>query len=609
MPSPRVQPTSENNQPRITILTSDPRKNANAPNYSTTFSLEEMTQSEKTASSTSSVVSSSTTSQIPSDIPSYIPSQSFSDAPSLIPSDQPSLIPSDQPSLTPSHVPSLAPTQTSPSYPPSQTVSSTPSKSPTSAPSNSSSQTPTVAPSVFVADSIPSESGISAAPNAENNQITYSTVQLVEIITQTENEMSEDDVKLFQSICKSEFLPTFLPKIEEAGYERIDCVILSQSIAKRRKLQEESDQTYFLLSVLLEIKSAVALPDHVTFSHVVSLTFETFSEEFRSMLGSMQYFPSIHSSDRGSTFNGVQGGVNPPSSNEGMTTVMLVGALLGGAALALFVSALIIIHRSRQPWGAGTENNRPSEETRQNRCFSQKARSVPKVIGFITDIAVSENEIPASGPRSIASDKSSNPEDAPSNMNKECHSKTTEGSGSVDSSLHGLDLLQSSVSSGESKIANRKRMAKIKTGCRRKSDENSQKHREIQHLDSPESDDSIDLECGVESTTNTHAQTRMEDCYTAPLKGDYVQRNKTPDGENFLQMHLDNAAHTGEVLNDLGQFEEEWHDRLTRVRVSASAETPRQANTHYSRPPRSRNTNFSPMSNDLLREFTDAESL
>lgn len=565
-----------------------------------------------TPSTSGSAIPSEYYSESPSSIPTFVHSNASSTLGSAIPTHVVEL-----PSASPSEVNSASPTS-SPTYRPSLIVSTRPSIDLTSTPSNLSSENPTIAPSTFISNSIPGEAEVSVMPTSEKIPRVYSTVQLLEYTTSTENEMSENDVKVFQSICKSEFLPAYLPKTQEADYHGIDCVVLRQSIDKRRKLQE-TDERQFLLSVLLEITSVVYLPDSAAFNHIVSLTFRVFSEKFRLMLGSMSYFPSIQSSDDMPIVDGIQGSAKSPSSDHGMTSAMLVGALLGGAALALVVSALII-HSSRQSRRGGAENISPRELRRENRCVSPKARTVPEVIGFMTDSAVIQKEFPSSSPKSIVSEKSIN-DDGNSLGLKQCLSKAsslerTEGSGSLDSSLHGLDLLQSSMSSGnlsseESKLPNRKKKtATILIGRRRKSDESSQKHKETQPLDSAENnDDSIDLECGVDSTSNAHTQARIEDCYTASPTGDYVQRSETLEGESFLQMHLDNAAHTGEVLNDLGQFEEEWHDRMTRVRVSASAETPRQANTHYRRPPRSRNMVSSSMSNDLLSEFTDAESV
>jgi hypothetical protein len=468
-----------------------------------------------------------------------------------------------------------------PTYQPKQPAVSRPSPGP-------SQKSPTNAPSVFVDTDI----------NGQGETI-HSTAQLLDLTISSETELSEDDVRIFQNICKSEFLPTFLPETFNADYNKIDCQILSQSVGKQRRLQGDNDSNGFLLSVLLQVRSEVKLPGNVAFSNIVALTFHTYSDELLSLLGSMAYFPSVSVNDKGPIFTEIQGEENPPGTNKGITTTMLAAALLGGAVLAVVVSTLII-RRSRQSWEVRSNRSRPKETA------SSSVRSIPRVIGFATDGVIVERG-DAFGSTSVASESSHDAEQSSKNVNMECKSKTnsaerTEGSGSLDSSLHGLDILQSSVSSGESKLPDKKLIARF-IGRRRKSDESNNKLNETFTLNPLASEDMCtDLECGADSTNKVHKKAQTDSVHK-------LAKKESCEGESILQMHLDNAAHTGEVLNDLGQFEEQWHDRLTRVRVSASAETPRQRNTQYSRPPRSRSMIFSSMSNDVLSEFTDAESL
>ncbi len=468
-----------------------------------------------------------------------------------------------------------------PTQQPIQPVVSTPSPGP--------SQNPTDAPSIFV-----------DTDNNGQGETIHSTVQLLDLTTLAETELNEDDVRIFQNLCKREFLPTFLPKTYNADYNKIDCQILNQNLGKQRKLQEENDSSEFVLSILLQVRSEVKLPDNVAFSNIVALTFHTYSDELLSLLGSMAYFPAVDVSDKGPIITEIQGEENPTDTNKGITSTMLAGALLGGAVLAIVVS-MLIIRRSRQSREVGANRSRPKDTA------SSSVRSIPRVIGFATDGVLVERG-DAFGPPSVASESSHDAEQVTRRANMECKSRTnsaerTEGSGSLDSSLHGLDILQSSVSSEESKLADKKLIARF-IGRRRKSDESNNKLNESFTLNPLASEDiCTDLECGADSTNKVQKKTKTDSVHKLAKKESDV-------GENILQMQLDNAAHTGEVLNDLGQFEEQWHDRLTRVRVSASAETPRQRNTtQYSRPPRSRSMIFSSMSNDVLSEFTDAESL
>lgn len=693
LPSSPLRPTKDDLLPRNKTesnisLNSTPPKNESSQNNST-FSLEEITQPDGSATYNPS----SHFSHIPSDIPSFVPSQSSSDELSNIPSDLPSLAPSDAPSLTPTQLhnsnisrrPSYAPTSQpfnefeiiaapvsvpvptlipsaipSRDYPKSSTSvptqvknnrpstegSATPSEEyffqSSAVPSSVRSNTPSATGSVTATPSVvssesrtprpsqsvtsrPSTSPVKASSTGVPSLFTqadtpnqdaaiHSTIQLLELATSTDSELSEDDVNMFQTICKSEFLATFLPRTHEANYNKIDCMILSQSIDKHSERQDEREPGEFLLSILLQVRSEVQLPDSVAFSHIVSLTFQNFSEELQLSLESMADFSSVHASDKGPIVTEIQGGINPPSNNGGITTTTLVGALLGGAVLALVVSGLIL-YRSRRAWGTGAYNTPSGDDARQSRFTSSSVRSVPRVIGFTMDSTAFEKGR-ASSPKSVSSEDSCNIEDLAKNLNVDCQSRTnsaekTEGSGSLDSSLHGLDLLQSSVSSGESKLPEGKRLARMKFNARRrKSEDNSYKPKVAQMLNALGSDDaSTDLECGIDLTSKPHAENRMDESVKVMPSDDCMQGSETPEGESILQMHLDDLAHTGEVLNDLGQFEEQWHDRLTRVRVSASAETPRQANTQYRRPPRSRSMIFSSMSNDVLSEFTDAESL
>jgi hypothetical protein len=79
------------------------------------------------------------------------------------------------------------------------------------------------------------------------------------------------------------------------------------------------------------------------------------------------------------------------------------------------------------------------------------------------------------------------------------------------------------------------------------------------------------------------ANNTFKECTDVSPQGQFLQRNETPSGGEFLQMNLTSAAHTGSVLDDLGKSEEEWKGQLNTT-MSATAPTPRADNTRSATP-------------------------
>jgi hypothetical protein len=75
----------------------------------------------------------------------------------------------------------------------------------------------------------------------------------------------------------------------------------------------------------------------------------------------------------------------------------------------------------------------------------------------------------------------------------------------------------------------------------------------------------------------------FKECRAESPQGWFLQKNETPSGREFLQINVTSAAHTGLVLDDLGQSEEEWKGKLNTT-LSATAPTPRADNTKSATP-------------------------
>ena len=78
-------------------------------------------------------------------------------------------------------------------------------------------------------------------------------------------------------------------------------------------------------------------------------------------------------------------------------------------------------------------------------------------------------------------------------------------------------------------------------------------------------------------TPNTKSYSRYEECEARSPVGRFLRKNHTPKGSSFLQMNVKSAAHTGDVLDDLSELEDQLQGRLDS-KTSATAETPKQAN-------------------------------
>jgi hypothetical protein len=96
----------------------------------------------------------------------------------------------------------------------------------------------------------------------------------------------------------------------------------------------------------------------------------------------------------------------------------------------------------------------------------------------------------------------------------------------------------------------------------------------------------------VGTAKNTDSHATIEECTARSPKGNFLQKNETPSGGEFLQLNVTSAAHTGNVLDDLGKSEQEWKGQLSAT-MSATAETPRVGNTQSANTHRSRHKIYS----------------
>lgn len=91
---------------------------------------------------------------------------------------------------------------------------------------------------------------------------------------------------------------------------------------------------------------------------------------------------------------------------------------------------------------------------------------------------------------------------------------------------------------------------------------------------------------GTPKERSKHRQSKFEECEVRSPVGRFLRKSETPSGSKFLQMNVTSAVHTGDVLDDLGQLETDMDGHL-ESKASATAETPRQANTsQYRRAPK-----------------------
>jgi hypothetical protein len=98
--------------------------------------------------------------------------------------------------------------------------------------------------------------------------------------------------------------------------------------------------------------------------------------------------------------------------------------------------------------------------------------------------------------------------------------------------------------------------------------------------------DSVDVSIDPMRAAGTpvgKAKNTFKECKTGSPQGQFLQKNKTRYGGEFLQMNVTSAAHTGKVLDDLGKSEEEWRGQLNTT-MSATAPTPRANNTKSATP-------------------------
>jgi hypothetical protein len=79
---------------------------------------------------------------------------------------------------------------------------------------------------------------------------------------------------------------------------------------------------------------------------------------------------------------------------------------------------------------------------------------------------------------------------------------------------------------------------------------------------------------------------------TAPTPKADNTKSTTPSAGGFFKTNATSAAHTGNVLDDLGKSEEEWKGQLNTT-MSATAETPRVGNTESANSHRSRRQIYS----------------
>jgi hypothetical protein len=88
----------------------------------------------------------------------------------------------------------------------------------------------------------------------------------------------------------------------------------------------------------------------------------------------------------------------------------------------------------------------------------------------------------------------------------------------------------------------------------------------------------------VDTAKNRGRHVTIEDCKARTPQGHFLKKSEIPSGGEFLQMDFISAAHTGDVLDDLGRSEQDWKGQLNSA-LSATAETPRADNTQSANAP------------------------
>ena len=419
----------------------------------------------------------------------------------------------------------------------------------------------------------------------------------------------------FEFVCENDFLPEYLPKVYEAQYSEIACVVLNQGIIEyptRRSLQDGGESNATITSTLglnVQVSSRVALPSTTEFKDIVSTTFRRYRDAFQEDLSTMTPFflapSSIGDYSRHSEVAEKKG------DDSQLPISILIGAIGGGAALAMILAAFVL-RRQRSGSRAifnpvlSADNTSGIKEVfaAEDGCFSVSSTCRPDMPGYVDSPSgtgaltqsasghvskssgvMSVNLSDCSGKRRreqmqrSSAEKKPRPDYLPQVRSSWDNHPRKSGS-SENSSLKGLALLQSSSSNHTSTVS----ASSLGLGRRMYFDHKRflskyQDRSRFLQTDSP--DVSIDPRRAAGtprvSTESTPRHARMEDCQVMSPRGDFVVQNETPSGSTFCQMQTtSSAANTGEVLDDLGMLEAELE--CSKSRVSTSAATPRRGN-------------------------------
>lgn len=559
---------------------------------------------------------------VPSGVPSNAPSQSPSNAPSSVPTARPSDMPSRSPSFTPSFQPTEDPSDiatpistASPSFGPSTMPSSSPSDGFTKAPTDAPSVSPTTAPTRLLA-------------SLQSLKVTETSVA---IQSRSTTLMTDEELEQFQSICTDQFLPEFLPRVQDTKFEQISCKILDQRIVNSsrmlRKLQE-IDNGAMAIDVKTQVSAHVDVSDE-SFSDIVAVAFDVFSDEFSTLLSSASSVfvapVSVKDTDR---FASIQDSDQVKSEDNDWSEtplLVLVTAIAGGTLLAVVLAAFAVRRRrghtvfrtnfnpvitNDYASGAGMiTGDGASSEEEMDKYDSSRAQSstFPRSLGIISSgdsvdeiiLAMTNSASMHSGvpnKNSSFSKRSTQPRNSrtseESNRKHESpvtHLPPLNRSSDEESSLRGLKFVPSIQTSSENSDKKSVIMP-FNFGFRRKysnrsriSDSYDDMARYLSNSNSEFSDVSIDPSRPAGTPmASSKVLAKIEECEAATPRSNFIRQKQTHTGDRFVQMSINEALHTGDVLDDLGKLENEFANRsvMGETKFSASsAETFKQGNS------------------------------
>lgn len=397
----------------------------------------------------------------------------------------------------------------------------------------------------FISSNAPS-SAPSGPFGSDGDPVIQQTESAVKIAPTENSLMNEESQAIFESVCANDFMPIFLPKTNGLTYVNITCKVKSQIITNsgiRRLLQPGS------VTILLSVSaSALEGPDD-NFDYHVARTLVKYGDEFQLMLSKADpYFAPTTTDNFPSSVTQVGNLQNNSSVDDTTSILIYVGAGFAGVVLAIGVG-LFLIGRSQEE-----EDNSTSEASvfeLSNGTIVSK--TVSKQGSDVTGPLIPPTQFGLQIPTSITQESFIEPQEDISPSSSMPISSTMSPrfvEDVIDVDLDDDSHIFSDIEDGvvNPDISQRAAYAMVNV-CENNS-----------------------------ATSDRYMLFSMshEGCVVDSHKDDFVGEKTTPHGNRFLQMNTASAAHTGQVLDDLGKFEA---DQSRKLKPLSTSETPKVTNS------------------------------